>query len=364
MVNRGRSAKEETFREVFKLLAPGTELREAVEQILSGRTGALIIIGDLPEVLKISDGGIKVDCPLTAARLTELTKMDGAILVDEKKERILMANVHLNPSPKIKTSETGMRHRTAERVSRQTSALAIAISQRRSIVSLYLKGYKYVLPQVEVLLGKANQALQTLERYRERFDKMSSNLTQLEFANATTLADVVSTIQRGEMAARIAREVERYIAELGIEGRLIKMQLEELASGLEEERLMLIKDYIKNEKSSERVLKTLANFSLEELLDPARVAQALGYDGDLEKMEEVLRPRGYRVLRKIPRLPLAVVNKIVEKFKSLQMISEATTDELDDVEGVGEVRAKAIQQGLERLREGSGMPSFFLEKGS
>ncbi len=363
MVNRGKAANEEIFRGVFELLAPGTDLREAVEQILSGRTGALIIIGDLPEVLKISDGGIKVDCPLTAARLTELTKMDGAILVDEKKDRILMANVHLNPSSKIKTSETGMRHRTAERVSRQTNALAIAISQRRSIVSLYLKGYKYVLPQVEVLLGKANQALQTLERYRERFDKMSSNLTQLEFADVATLADVVSSIQRGEMAARIAREVERYVAELGVEGRLIKMQLEELVSGLEEERLMLIKDYVKNEKNSERVLKALANFSLEELLDPTRVAQALGYDGDLEKMEETLRPRGYRVLRKIPRLPLGVVNKIVEKFKILQEISKATTDELDDVEGVGEIRARAIQQGLERMREGANTASFFLDKG-
>lgn len=364
MVNRGKGAKEEIFQEVFELLAPGTELREAVEQILSGRTGALIIIGDLLEVLRISDGGIKVDCPLTAARLTELTKMDGAILVDEKKDRILMANVQLNPSPKIKTSETGMRHRTAERVSRQTNALAIAISQRRSIVSLYLKGHKYVLPQIEVLLGKANQALQTLERYRERFDKMSSNLTHLEFADVATLADVVSTIQRGEMAARIAREVERYVVELGVEGRLIKMQLEELASGLEEERLMLIRDYVKNEKNSERTLKTLANFSLEELLDPVRVAQALGYDGDLEKMEETLRPRGYRVLRKIPRLPLGVVSKIVEKFKSLLKITEATTDELDDVEGVGEVRARAIQQGLERLKEGSSTASLFLEKGN
>ncbi len=362
MVNRGKATKEEVFREVFKVLAPGTELREAVEQILSGRTGALIIIGDLPEVLKISDGGIKVDCPMTAARLTELTKMDGAILIDEKKDRILMANVHLNPSPKIKTSETGMRHRTAERVSRQTNALVIAISQRRNIVSLYLRGQKYVLPQVEVLLGKANQALQTLERYRERFDKMSSNLTQLEFADAATLADVVSTIQRGEMAARIAREVERYVAELGVEGRLIKMQLEELASGLEEERSMLIRDYVKNEKNSDKVLKTLAGFSLEELLDPTRVAEALGYDGDLEKMEEALQPRGYRVLRKIPRLPVGVVNRIVEKFGSLMRITEATTDELDDVEGVGEIRARAIRQGLERLKGGIGTYSFFLER--
>lgn len=354
MIGRGKATREEIFREVFELLAPGTDLREAVEQILSGRTGALIIIGDLPEVLKISDGGIKVDCPLTAARLAELTKMDGAILVDEKKGRILMANVHLNPSPKIRTSETGMRHRTAERVSRQTDALAIAISQRRNIVSLYLHGYKYVLPQVEVLLGKANQALQTLERYRERFDKMSSALTQLELAGAATLADVVSTIQRGEMAARIAREVERYIAELGVEGRLIKMQLEELASGLEEERAMLVKDYVKNEKSVEKVLKSLTSFSLDELLDPTQVAQALGYESDLEKMEETLKPRGYRVLRKIPRLPLGVVNKLVERFRSLLKITEATTEELDDVEGVGEVRAKAIQQGLDRLREKKG----------
>jgi diadenylate cyclase len=344
-------SKEEILLKALKIVAPGSELREGIDHIISGKTGALIVIGDSEEVLKISDGGIKVDTPFSAARLAELAKMDGAMLIDDNLERIVWANVHLNPDPHLSTSETGMRHRTAERVAKQTDALVIAISQRRDIVSLYVDHVKYVLPDTEVILAKANQALQTLERYKQRFEQVSANLNHLEFEDMVIVGDVVTALQKSELVARVAREIERYIVELGVEGRLIQMQLDELMAGLEDERLMLVKDYAVDSRKAEKILKSLAKLSPDTLLNSLEVAKLLGYEGSLTVLETPVHPKGYRLLRKIPRLPVGVVGKIVDKFQNLQNIISASVDELDDVDGVGEVRARAIREGLRRLKE-------------
>lgn len=344
-------AKEQLLVKALEKIAPGTELHEGLEYIISARTGALIVIGDVKSVMKISNGGFEVNCPFTSQKLFELSKMDGAIILDDEADQILLANVHLIPAPSLPTSETGMRHRTAERVARQTKALVISISQARDVVSLYVDDVKYILESIPVILAKANQAIQTLEKYKARLDQVSSNLSALEFEDLVTLMDVATVVQRAEMVERVAREIERYISELGIEGRLIKMQLDELIGGVAEDSLMIVKDYCVDKRAAEKITERLKEFSSEELLDPVQIGLVLCYGESDNMLELPVHPRGYRLLRKIPRLPLTVVNNLVNQFSDLQTVLQATIDELDQVEGVGEVRAKAIQEGLKRLKE-------------
>lgn len=334
-------------------VAPGTELREALDNIISGDTGALIVIGDTAHVRRLCDGGFALDVPFTPARLFELAKMDGAILLDEGCETILRANVHLLPNAALATSETGMRHRTAERVSRQTGALVISVSQRRHAVSLYRAGEKISLEDLTVVLAKANQALQTLQRYRSRLDEVLSRLTLLEFEDAVTIADVVSSVQRSELVQRVAREVGRYVSELGSEGRLVAMQAEEVTVNVTEDHALLLRDYVTEGglRKASVVRFMLADLPQDQLLDDAAVAQALGFANTADVLEFHVAPRGYRVLRRVPSLPASVVNRLVERFATLASLSAATETQLDDVDGVGARRARAIREGLRRLRE-------------
>jgi len=337
--------------DVLQKIAPGTELRSALEQILSAKTGALIVLGDTEKVMKIANGGFFLNCDFTSYRLYELAKMDGAIILDEEAKKILYANVHLVPDSNLPTLETGIRHRTAERVARQTKALVISISQKREIVSVYFGTTKYVLEDIRVVLAKANQALQTLEKYKARWDQVTANLSALEFEDLVTLFDVLTVIQRGEMVERIAAEIRRYISELGIEGRLLSMQLEELLGSISEDALMVIKDYCYDKRQAEKIKAKISELSSEELLNLTALATLLGYDSSVNILERYVHPRGYRLLKQIPRLPIKVVNKIVDRFGSLKSVINASREHLDDVDGVGEVRAKAIQDGLRRLKE-------------
>lgn len=336
---------------VLEKIAPGMELREGLDHIVGARTGALIVIGDTKNVMPLCNGGFELNCECTSQRLPELAKMDGAIILDKDMEEVIRVNVHLVPDPSLPTSETGMRHRTAERVSRQTNALVIAISQRRDVVSVYFDGFKYALEDLRVLLAKANQALSALEKYKMRLDQVSANLSALEFEDLVTVVDVVTVLQRSEMAERVAREIERYISELGVEGRLIDLQLEELMAGVEESALMVIKDYCPRVRQAERMRRSLAELSQEQLLDLLEISQLLGFEGDMNVLDQPVHPRGYRLLKKIPRLPTKVASNIVQTFRDLQTILRASIEQLDEVDGVGEIRARAIQEGLKRLKE-------------
>lgn len=343
--------KEQMLIQALETVAPGTELRLGLEHIISAKTGALIVVGDSEEVMRLSNGGFEIDCEFTSQKIFELAKMDGAIILDKDVRRIRRANVHLVPDSSLPTSETGMRHRTAERVARQTGKLVISISQKRDVVSLYVGDTKYALEDIRVILAKANQALQTLEKYKLRLDQVLSNLSALEFEDLATLADVLMVIQRSEMVERIAKEVRFYISELGIEGRLIRMQLDELMGSVVEDSLLVIKDYCAKKARAENVKKQLADLSSDDLLELAVIGRVLGYEEAGETIDLPIHPRGYRLLKKIPRLPIAVVDKIVDKFSDLQRVLHASIETLDDVEGVGTVRAKAIQDGLKRLKE-------------
>lgn len=334
-------------------VAPGTELRQALDDIVSGRTGALITIGDETTVQAMANGGFRLKTPFTAPRLVELAKMDGAIVIDSDVATIIHANVHLSPDPTLLTKETGTRHRTAQRVARQSGALVISISQRRDVVALYVSDVKYVLEDVRITLGKANQAIQTLQKYKARLDQVGANLSMLEFEDVVTVNDVVQLLQRAQMVKAVATEIDRYLLELGAEGRLVRAQLVELTGGVEETRTMAIRDYAANRAGARDARVALDSMDPEELLDPLATAHALGFEGSVAVLDKPVHPRGFRLLRRIPRIPASVVEKLVGEFGRLDAILDADIEQLDNVDGVGTRRAEAIQAGLRRLREHS-----------
>ena len=339
--------------EVLKMIAPGTPIRDGLENILKAKTGALIVIGDTKEVLDLVDGGFQLNIDYTSSRLYELAKMDGAIVLSNDFKKILYANTQLIPSSNIITTETGTRHRTAERTAKQTGALVISISQRRSIITIFKGNYRYVLEDTSKVISKANQALQTVEKYKKVFDDKLSLLNEYEFNDIVTLENVINAIQRAEMLMKVVEEVKRAIYELGAEVRLLEMQLEELIGDLEKEELFIIKDYIApgKKRTAEKVLEEIRGLDHEDLLIAEKIAKSLGYE-DFDNYDEVgVYTKGYRVLNKIPRMPSNIVENLIKSFKSFQHILVADLQQLDDVDGIGEVRARTIKQSLKRMQE-------------
>ncbi len=345
--------EDNTIVEILKLIAPGTKIREGLENILKAKTGALIVIGDTKEVLDIVDGGFSIDVEYTPAKLYELAKMDGAIVLSADLKKILLANTQLIPSSDILTAETGTRHRTAERTAKQTGELVISVSQRRNIITLFKGNLRYVLEDTSKVITKANQALQTVEKYKKVFDSKLSLLNEYEFNDIVTLENVIVSIQRAEMVMKVADEVKNAIYELGEEGILLQMQLDELIGDLEQEELLIIKDYMvpNKKRQAEDILEEIKNITHEELIRSQVIARLLGYE-DFDNYEEVgVFTKGYRVLNKIPRVPNNIVENLVKTFKSFQHILAADIPALDDVEGIGEIRARTIKQSLKRMQE-------------
>ncbi len=347
------SRQDPRLLRALDMVAPGTSLREGIENIVHARTGGLIVIGDPDDVSFLFSGGVNLDTDYTPALLYQVAKMDGAIVLNAGATKIVCANVQLMPDPTILSTETGTRHRTAERVSKQTDALVVAISQRRDVVSLYLGGMKYILQDIPAVLAKANQGLATLEKYRRRLDAVSANLTQLEFQGGSVLYDVLSVLQRAELVTRMAVEVERYIVELGTEGRLIEMQLEETMVGVAADKAALIRDYsvTDTEENFATVFGQIGRLPHQDLLDFGRLAELLGYDRKVSTLDFPVSPRGYRVLGRIPRLPKLVVQGIIHEFGGLEEIIAANDEDLEAVEGVGSTRVKDIREGIRRLQE-------------
>jgi diadenylate cyclase len=316
--------------------------------------GALIVVGDGPAVLNICSGGFLLDAEFTPQRLSELAKMDGAIILASDTSRVARANVHLVPDPNVPTSETGTRHRTAERVGRQLDVPVITVSEDMSLVAIHRRGEKHTLEPIPRVLARADQALQILGRYKSRLDAVSGSLSALEVEDLVTVRDVATVLQRAEMVRRIAEEIEGYVIELGADGRLVMLQLEELVGGVEEDRRLVAKDYYQSSDDLELVgvMHLLAQIEDEDLLDLNVVATVLHLDPDIG-IDGALQPRGFRLLHKIPRLPELVSDHVVDRFSNLQKIMRAGLADLTEVEGVGEVRAKAIKEGLSRLAETS-----------
>jgi len=333
-------------------IAPGTELRQAIDDIIRSREGALIVIGDPSDLSFLFSGGMRLDQAFTPQLLYELAKMDGAIIVNSSVTKLAYANVQLMPDPTIPSAETGTRHRTAERVAKQTDALVISISQQRETVTVFVGQTRYQLEPIADVLAKTNQALATLETYRTRLEQVLTRLTALEFQNAVMLDDVLVTVQRAELTTRMAEEIERACVELGEEGRLIRMQLEELVADVPDEKAALVYDYHADggaERTRES-LEALAALPYDQLLEFELLA-VLGYPATVNPLDHAVSPRGYRVLSHIPRLPDSVVRRVVSNLAGLEGIVRASQRELEAVEGVGTVRAREIREGLRRLQE-------------
>lgn len=337
------------------VVAPGTALRAGLDRILQASMGALIVVGDGPDVLNICSGGFLLDAAFSPQRLSELAKMDGAIILAPDASRIARANVHLVPNPNVPTSETGTRHRTAERVARSIDVPVISVSEDMAVVAVYARDQKHALEPIPRLLTRANQALQTLERYKDRFVEVNGQLSRVEVEDLVTVRDVVVVLQRTEMVRRVAEEIELDIIELGVDGRLVRLQLEELMGGVDDDRRLVIRDYFHEDAGwhIDEALEALAELGTEDLLDLKAVGAALHLPDAKLDLDESLQPRGYRLLSKVPRLPEPVIERIVERFGTLQRIMRATIDDLDDVAGVGDTRARAIKEGLSRLAETS-----------
>jgi diadenylate cyclase len=347
---------DELLRTTLAAVAPGTELRDGLERILRGRTGALVVLGHDKTVEELSTGGFPLDVDFSATRLRELAKMDGAIVLDREGTKILRAATQLVPDPSIETSESGTRHRTAERVAKQTGFPVVSVSQSMQIVALYIDGRRHVLEDSSAILSRANQALQTLERYKSRLDEVTGTLSALEIEDLVTVRDVASVLQRLEMVRRISAEIDGYVVELGVDGRLLSLQLEELTGGLGNDRELVIRDYLaetKTQTTLDQALEALQSLTSTELLDLSAGAKAIGFSVMGESLDAAVSPRGYRLLNKIPRLPGAIVDRLVDHFDTLQKLLAANLEELMGVEGVGEGRARAVREGLSRLAESS-----------
>ncbi|MDA3648556.1 DNA integrity scanning diadenylate cyclase DisA [Saccharopolyspora indica] len=360
----------EALRATLARLAPGTALRDGLERILRGRTGGLIVLGYDPAVEALCDGGFRLDIEFSATRLRELSKMDGAVVLSTDARRIMRANVHLVPDASTPTEESGTRHRTAERTAIQTGYPVVSVSQSMSIISVYTQGHRHVLIGSPEILSRANQALATLERYTARLAEVAQALSALEIEDYVTLRDAMTVVQRMEMVRRIADEIEGDVVELGGDGRLIELQLDELVGplrgtraerdGTDLDRELIVQEYLPTDAvpTSEQVEAALHKLDATELLDLTAIAAAFGYSDAPEALDQHLSPRGYRLLARVPRLPATARRRLVEHFGSLQRLLAATVDELGEVDGLGDAKARLVREGLSRLAESSIVDPF------
>jgi diadenylate cyclase len=339
------------------LVAPGTALRDGLDRVVKAKRGALLVIGDSADVLSICSGGFLMDAEFTPQRLAELCKMDSAIILTADASRIARANVHLVPDPTVFTSETGTRHRTAERVARSLNVPVISVSEDMGVITVYVGDDKHTLEEIPRLLVRGNQALQTLERYKIRLDDAATSLTALEVEDLVTVRDVAAMLQRSETVRRVAEQIQTSIVELGAEAHLIRLQLDELLEDVDDDRELVLLDYLPDDKDErlESALLALASLSTDDLTELRTVAAVLlpGTEEETEliDLDHSLQPRGYRLLDKVPRLSEEVVDRLVERFGSLQKLTRATTADLSQVEGVDPSLALSVKDGLDRLAE-------------
>lgn len=349
---------EEALKATLARVAPGTALRDGLERILRGRTGALIVLGSDKTVESLCSGGFEIGIDFAPTRLRELAKMDGAIVCDKDVTRILRAAVQLVPDSSIETQESGTRHRTAERVAIQTGVPVISVSQSMQIIALYVDGLRYVLEGSEKVLARANQALATLERYRSRLDQVTSSLSALEIEAMVTVRDVAVTLQRHEMVRRISEEIAQYVLELGDDGRLLSLQLEELSATRGSGADMVIRDYTDPETTDvDQAVAALQEIDQSNLIDLHLIAGIVGLPVN-DSLEMVIQPRGYRLVSELKAVPRAIAGRLVDHFGGLQNLMAATIEELMVVDGIGELRARTVREGLSRMAEASLLDRF------
>jgi diadenylate cyclase len=345
------SGTNEEMRTALARVAPGTPIRDGIDRVVRAKAGALLVLSDDADVLSICSGGFLVDAPFSPQRLSELAKMDGAIIVSSDGGRIARANVHLVPDPTAPTSETGTRHRTAERVARSLGVAVVSASEEMGVINVYAGGAKRQLQEVGHLLERANQALQTLERYKAKLDDAIANLTAAEVEDVTTLRDVVSVVQRGEMVHRIADEIETMIIELGVDARLLRLQLDEIYGEIDDELDLVVDDYLPAGRTKAATLAEMSALSDDDVLDLRIAAATLHRDGDSADLGQEVTPKGLRLLHRVNRLPADMAARVADHFGGLAKLQRATVADLMNVDGVDEATARSIRDTLTRVTE-------------
>ncbi|HUF97028.1 MAG TPA: DNA integrity scanning diadenylate cyclase DisA [Ilumatobacter sp.] len=339
----------EPMRMALARVAPGTPLRDGIDRIVRSKAGALLVLSDDPEVLAICSGGFLVDAPYSPQRLSELAKMDGAIIISTDGSRIARANVHLVPDHTVPTSETGTRHRTAERVARSIDVAVVSASEEMGVINVYAGGAKRQLQEVGRLADRANQALQTLERYKTRLDDAITVLTALELEDVVTVRDVVAALQRGEMVRRIGDEIETMIIELGIDARLLRLQLDEIYNEIDDQLDLVVADYLPPHRNVEDTLAEMERLNDDDVLS-AKVALKALHLGDVSLKDEIA-PRGIRLLRRVDSLSPDLAVKIASNFDGLSRLQRVSIDDLVAIDGVDVDTAKTIKATIDRVTE-------------
>ena len=334
-------------------LIPGQPLRNGVDLVADKKTGALIVIGTSAKLEKISSGGITLNnCSYTPEMLSELAKMDGAIIVDANVNNILKANVHLNPSDNIPTSQTGTRHRTAERVSVETELSVIAVSEESSTIKVFSDNSVNELEESSIIFGKVNESLQSIDRTRRRFDDAVLELGELEVENTLTNQQVLEVIQRGELLGRLSQQVRKEATDLGEDSGLVMIQIDSLESGVRNTLDLVLKDHLpaKRFRNINKAVDEIANLTYEEL----NSIQHLGSVLFMESLDEVSTSKGYRILARLPGLPDNLHDSLIQKFKTLPNLLTASTDKLFEVEGIGRSRTQQLREYFDTLLKNVG----------
>lgn len=343
-------ARELRYAKAIRSCAPGTSLRHALDMILAGQLGALICIGDTQRVLASGNDGFPLNISFTANRLFELSKMDGAIVIDQGLSQILRANFHLNPDPSLPTSETGMRHRTAARMSILTQAMVISVSQRRSVVNVYLDGKNFQLRTVAELMTNVNQLLTTMQATKQSIDRSLLHLTSLELDNLVTLSDITSIFSLFELMTSIDIDLQKCIDQLGTEGKLVNMQRGELMGNIDEIYNLMIRDYAQDLRVREvsLVRKSLRDSALNSSLLASDVARALGYENMYA--ESMITPLGLRTLSRISVVREGMAEKILDEYGSLRTLVSELNDAQKRLNELGVTNPTVLVDSILRMR--------------
>ena len=342
-----QKSTEDRMKEAVRLTAPGQPLRTALDMIIAGHIGALICVGDTEAVLAAGNDGFPLNISFTSNRLFELSKMDGAIVIDGGLNKILRANFHLNPDPSLATSETGMRHRTAARMSVLTNATVISVSERRGVVNVYVDGRSYQIQPVTEIMSSVNQLVSTLQTTRSSLDRALLRLTALELDDYVTLADITSIFSSFEIMEQAKVELQSCITKLGNQGKLVQMQLEQLAgASMETEYNLMIRDYAADVMFSD--------MSAQDLTSPSKVAAALGYE-DLDE-DSVMSPLGLRTLSRVSVVRDGVAERIVDEYGSLQDLMDDIKKDPDRLGSFGVNNPAILADSLARMHGGKREP--------
>ncbi len=351
--------KERELVSTLKLLSPGTYLREGIDLIIQSNTGGLIVVGDTPEILNLTEGGFRINCPYTPTRLSELAKMDGAIILSSDLKRIVRANVTLQLNTSIFSNETGLRHRAAEKFSKDTGHIVLAVSRRRNTLTLYSAEQHYLFRERPILISGANQTMLALTQYAKYMQNAIASLNWAELSGTTTLTNIINTIQVCERVRRTEYELNRYRIELGTEAQSLQLTPPDLSVEIES-ALLIIKDYYRDEELHEnQVFEEIFELNADDLSEESNISTALGYPSNINNFDEILVPRGYRMLSQIPRIPMDIVENIVERLKTLDVIITSSIETLKGIKDVGKTRATVIKEALVQMKTGTTQPQVF-----